>query len=135
MKFLVDNALSTILAEGLRSNGYDAVHVRDYDMARDSDELIFDRAASEDRIVVSADTDFGTLLALRQSVKPSVILFRGATPRRPADQLRLMLTVLESVEADLSNGSVVAIEPTRVRIRKLPIVGNSDSRVRGGDAS
>jgi predicted nuclease of predicted toxin-antitoxin system len=37
------------------------------------DEAIFDRAALEGRTVVSADTDFGTLLALRQESRPSLL--------------------------------------------------------------
>jgi len=47
MKFLVDNALSPFVAEGLRQAGHEADHVRDYGMAAADDETIFDLAASE----------------------------------------------------------------------------------------
>lgn len=64
MRFLVDNALSPVLANLLSRAGHDALHVRTIDLQRAEDLVIFDKAAAEDRIVVSADTDFGGRLTV-----------------------------------------------------------------------
>jgi predicted nuclease of predicted toxin-antitoxin system len=119
---MVDNALSSRVAEQPCGAGHDAVHVRQYGLQSADDETIFDRAADEPRIVVSADTDFGTLLAARRARSPSVILFRRGTQRRPDEQVPLLLSNLSALADALADGSVAVIEPERIRIRSLPLL-------------
>ena len=121
MKFLVDNALSPALATLLVQAGHDAVHVRDLGLQTADDATIFDCAAADESVVVSADTDFGTLLAERSAAKPSVIQFRGPGSRKPEALARAILANLLQVRDMLETGSIVTMEPTRVRIRTLPI--------------
>jgi predicted nuclease of predicted toxin-antitoxin system len=121
VRFLVDNALSPLVAKGLCDAGHDAVHVSELGLAAATDEVLFDRALQDQRIVLSADTDFGTLLAARRSAAPSVCLFRHGIDHRPAVQVAVLLANLGALTEALAEGAVVAIEPTRLRIRRLPI--------------
>jgi predicted nuclease of predicted toxin-antitoxin system len=124
MRFLIDNALSPVVAEGLRQADHDAIHVRDLGLAAADDETIFEHADRDQRVIVSADTDFGTILALRNAARPSVILFRGATPRNPIGQVKLLLANLREIAPSVERGAVVVLEPQRIRIRTLPMISS-----------
>jgi predicted nuclease of predicted toxin-antitoxin system len=102
VKFLVDNAPVANRRRTPAASWHDAVHVRDYGLQAAADETIFLRAASEGRTLVSADTDFGTLLALRRQRKPSLILFRQERGRRPEQQAAVLLGNLSARRRILS---------------------------------
>ena len=58
------------------------------------------------RVIVSHDTDFGTLLAARRQVKPSFILVRSSDPLTADDVAGLILANLDSVAEDLGAGAI-----------------------------
>lgn len=122
MKFLIDNALSPEEAKALKEAGYDALHVRELGLQTASDEQIFESAIKEQRVLISADTDFGTLLTVKKSHFPSVILFRHDSERRPEKQAPLILKNLSSIKDPLQKGSIVVFERGRIRLRSLPIL-------------
>ena len=87
-----------------------------------NDVEIFALAASEDRTLISADTDFASILALRKEIKPSLILLRRG-PKKPLAQLQLLLANLPAIEEFALRGSIIVIEEHRIRVRQLPIGG------------
>lgn len=73
------------------------------------------------RIVVSADTDFGTILARRQLAKPSFVLLRRTQNLGPDEVGSLLVRNLPAFERDLNEGAIVVIDDTVARVRRLPI--------------
>ena len=122
MKFLVDQNRSPRLAQLLCEAGHDAVHTLDIGLEAAEDRDVLDRARSEQRIVISGDTDFGALLALARESSPSVILFRQRTRRRAELQASALLRNLDSIADALVAGAVVIIEDDRIRVRRLPLI-------------
>ncbi|MFA5805593.1 MAG: DUF5615 family PIN-like protein [Melioribacteraceae bacterium] len=119
MKFLIDNNLSPELAKSLNESGFDCVHVQMLNKSSASDEEIFQIAYEEKRIIITADVDFGYILSKWKYNLPSIILFRFF-PYNPIIQFGNIIKVVEEYSSDLINGSIIVIEPSRVRIKRLP---------------
>lgn len=107
----------------MREAGHDAVHVGDRALLGAVDSRVMQLAVTEKRVVVSADTDFGELLALGRRPGTSVVLFRRA-PRRPEAQVRLLVDALPALEPHLRAGAIAVLMPGAVRVRQLP--GDAD---------
>lgn len=78
-------------------------------------------AATEDRILISSDTDFGELLAKTNAGAPTLILFRRQGQRRAVDLVGLLEANLDTVAEDLNSGAIVVIDADRIRVRRLPL--------------
>lgn len=122
MKYLLDANLSHRVADLLRSAGLDATHVREYDLHRADDEEIVRFAHTENRVIVSEDTDFGEILAKSGRDAPSLVLLRSANAWTPEQQATLLTANLPGLEEELGRGAVAVLEPARVRLRRLPLL-------------
>lgn len=123
MRFLIDNNLSPLLAQLLKAAEHDALHVRDVGLQAATDSVVLERARADDRVLISADTDFGSLLAHSHAVGPSVLLIRRLSGRRAADQFAIIQANLAPVADDLAAGAIVVLGDNRVRVRRLPLPG------------
>lgn len=105
----------------LRQRGYDVWSV--FESARSvQDDEVLERAAREQRWILTFDRDYGELIFRRRlPPPPAVVLFRlvDYLPREPAERT---LQILASPEAD--EGGYFVIEPHGQRWRPLhPMAG------------
>ena len=117
---MIDNALPPRLAELLKQAGHDATHVRAYGMQASGDPEILERARAEARVIVSADTDFGAILAAQEAALPSFVLFRDPNLLSAEDYMNLLAGSLPLLEPDLARGCVAVFRSGRLRVRRLP---------------
>lgn len=122
MKLLLDQGLGLLTAFHLRSAGIDATHVGERGLAHATDAQIIDLAARENLVVVTLDSDFHSLLAVRGARFPSVVRIRieGLKSQQAAELVRL---VIIECGQDLASGAFVTVDERQMRVRRLPIGG------------
>ena len=120
MRFLVDMPLSPALAVWLGQKGHDALHVSDLGLAKAPDVEILEFAGREQRTIITADLDYPRLLALAQAEGPGLVLFRGGNYSEQEIQIRLQ-RVLETISNEDLPKSIVVVEKSRIRQRRLPL--------------
>lgn len=100
--------------------GLDAIHWSEIGRGNAPDRELFEWARVNDFILFTHDLDFGTLLALSKSQKPSVIQLRTEEVT-PAKMGALVIETIAELAAELEAGALITIDPNRRRARVLPL--------------
>jgi predicted nuclease of predicted toxin-antitoxin system len=119
MQFLVDMNLSPGWVEFLTEAGHAAVHWSTVGRGEASDIELMQWAGARGHIVLTADLDFGAILAATQRRLPSVIQIRTDV-LSPAAVGGAVLSAIRQARNELEAGAIVSVDARRARLRVLP---------------
>ena len=114
MRFLIDSCIGRSAAERLREMGHDVVRMQELG-SDPGDARVLQIAWEQDRILVTADKDFGELAVVFGAQHKGIVRFAGIPATRHANALR---ELMDSYADSLGRGAIITIEPQRIRIRE-----------------
>jgi predicted nuclease of predicted toxin-antitoxin system len=120
MRFLADMGVAMQVVEWLKEQRHNVAHLRGENLQRMPDSDIFRKAATEARILLTFDLDFGEIVALSGQKNVSVVLFRLRNTRTPHVIERLKVALQETKHM-LESGAIIVVEENRLRVRRLPL--------------
>ena len=95
LKYLTDENIDVELLEFLREQGFDVFDIKEAKLFRLPDRKILEMAHEEQRVVISQDSDFGTLI-FRDSVPFWGIIYLRPGHASPDTHVQTMKTILET---------------------------------------
>ena len=114
----MDQCAGRRLAEWLHRAGHEVLEARE--LGPDpGDRALLERAESEDRILVTIDTDFGALIHLHDVPHAGLVRL----PDVPAEQrIALVADLIDRYQQELEAHSIVTVRSGRIRISRSPTV-------------
>jgi predicted nuclease of predicted toxin-antitoxin system len=119
-RFLIDESLSRAVATALAAAGHDTLDARDCGLRGAPDGTVHARAVSEDRVLVSGDTDFANTLRFRPGTHPGIVVLRVPNEWSPAERAHRLVHALDEALLATIAGTTVIVAPARVRVLRPP---------------
>ena len=120
MRIFADVHISPITVQHLTELGHGVVRANSVLPENAPDHEIVAWAVSGERVVLTQDLGFSTIVALSGATQPSII-----TLRLPDSRVEIVNRTLESalprLEGLVATGIIATVEDERVRIRQLPV--------------
>jgi predicted nuclease of predicted toxin-antitoxin system len=114
--FLVDEDVPRSTARVLRDAGFDAVDVRDVGLRGKSDQLVFDYAQRENRLLVTCDLGFSNIVKFPPSQSVGLLVVRIPDSEPIEAFNREVLKAVKEVGEDLRQRLAI-VEIGKVRLR------------------
>jgi predicted nuclease of predicted toxin-antitoxin system len=120
MRFLIDMNLSPAWVDFLQQEQFEAIHWSGVGPGTASDKDIMSWARKHDYVVITADLDFGSILAATGGERPSVIQLRGDRIM-PGTIGNILLDCIRTAQEELTSGALISLDTGRARLRILPL--------------
>ena len=120
MKVLVDMNLSPGWVSFLAEGGFEAVHWSDIGSGSAPDSELMQWAAQRGYVVLTADLEFGAILAATEGRRPSVVQVRSDIPT-PRAIGGAVIAAIRQARQELLDGALISFDAMRARLRILPL--------------
>ena len=117
MRFLADENISNHVIDKLHSDGHEVVSVA-RDRAGSPDTEVLGIATASDCVLITEDQDFGELVIRQRLPVRGIILLELDRLSNVAEAQRVSHVV--SKHSDQVKGHLIVVEPSRIRVRRLP---------------
>ncbi len=115
-KFMADECFSGPIIRAMRAFGFDVKRSAE-SLPAAGDEEVLAAAFAQQRVLLTEDFDFGEL-CVRFKLRACGVVIAAVKELPEATQCRRVVQALEQL-GDQVDGSLVTIEPARVRLRPL----------------
>ena len=120
ISILLDQGLPRSAASVLRDEGWDVLHTGDIGLSRSTDRQILEYAQRNERVIITLDSDFHTILALTNASAPSVIRIR-LEGLRGHGLAHLIKKIWPKIEPQVKKGAMVTVTASGIRIKNIPL--------------
>lgn len=117
-KFIIDEDMPRSTARVLRTEGYEALDVRDLGLRGESDDKIFNFAQKENAIILTGDLGFGNLLHFPIRSHSGIVIAHFPNEISTSELNNQIIKAFKTVTETDFKGNLIILEPGKIRIRR-----------------
>jgi predicted nuclease of predicted toxin-antitoxin system len=117
-KFIIDEDMPRSTARVLRTEGYEALDVRDLGLRGESDDRIFKFAQKEKTIILTGDLGFGNLLHFPVGSHSGIVIAHFPSELSTSELNNQIIKAFKTLTEIDFKGNLIILEPGKIRIRR-----------------